>query len=247
MEPVRIDFLGSGTAFSDGGRHHSAYMIKSPRGSLLLDCGPTTLASLKRHDLPTEPINQVLLSHLHGDHFAGLPFLFLEYVYVEPRNRPLVIAGPPGIEESVRTLFQAMYPDAASEPLPYHIVFVEAVPDRRFWFGDIEVNPFRVPHQDHPVSLGFELLVDKRKIIYTGDSGWTEDLIARTQGADLLICECTFFETRLDTHMDYPRIWENRERFGAKRIVLTHLGQEMLQRRHEIDLELAYDGLTIIL
>lgn len=247
MEPVRVDFLGSGTAFSDGGRLHSAYMIKSPRGSLLLDCGPTTLASLKRHALAAEPINQVLLSHVHGDHFAGLPFLFLEYVYVEPRNRPLVIAGPLGVEESVRALFRTMYPDAASEPLPYHIAFVEAVPERPLYFDDIEINPFPAPHQEQPISLGFELLIGKRKIVYTGDSGWTEDLIAHTQGADLFICECTFFETRLDTHLDYPRIWENRERFGAKRIVLTHLGQEVLQRQSEIDLELAYDGLTIVL
>jgi ribonuclease BN (tRNA processing enzyme) len=222
-------------------------MIKSPQSSLLLDCGPTALASLKSHNISAEPIDQVLLSHLHGDHFAGLPFLFLEYLYMEPRNRPLVIAGPPGVEESIQTIFRMMYPDTASEPLPYPLVFVEAVPERPLWFGDIEIKPFLVPHQEHPISLGFELLIGKRKIVYTGDSGWTEDLIAHTQGADLFICECTFYETRLDTHLDYPRIWENRQRFGAKRIVLTHLGQEVLQRRNEIELELAYDGLTIIL
>jgi ribonuclease BN (tRNA processing enzyme) len=86
MEPVRVDILGSGNAFSDGGRHHSAYLIKSSQGSLLLDCGPTTLASMKRLNLLTEPINQVLLSHLHGDHTAGLPFFLLEYIYIEPRS-----------------------------------------------------------------------------------------------------------------------------------------------------------------
>lgn len=247
MKPVRIDFLGSGTAFSDGGRLHSAYRIQSPRGSLLLDCGPATLVSMKGRDLSAESIDQVLLSHLHGDHFAGLPFLFLEYIYGTPRNRPLVIAGPPGVEESVRTLYRTMYPDAAAEPLPYHLVFVEVIPDRPLWFGDMEIHPFLVPHQDQPISLGFEMLIEKRKLVYAGDSGWTEDLIAHAQGADLFICECTFFETRLDTHLDYRRIRENRERFGAKRIVLTHLGQEVLQHQNEIDMELAYDGLTIIL
>jgi ribonuclease BN (tRNA processing enzyme) len=247
MEPVRVDILGSGNAFSDGGRNHSAYLIKSPRGSLLLDCGPTTLASMKRLNLSTEPINQVLLSHLHGDHTAGLPFFFLEYIHIEPRNRPLVIAGPHGAEENVRSLYRAMYPDSCDDPLPYHLVFFEAMPGYPLWFGDVEILPFHTPHQKQPISLGFVLRVDGRKIVYTGDSGWTEDFVKYAEGADLFICECSFFETRLPTHLDYPQIMENLSRIKAKRILLTHLGQEVLNRRSEIELELASDGQTIIL
>jgi ribonuclease BN (tRNA processing enzyme) len=247
MEPVRVDILGSGNAFSDGGRNHSAYLIKSSQGSLLLDCGPTTLASMKRLDLSTEPINQVLLSHLHGDHTAGLPFFFLEYIYIEPRSRPLVIAGPQGAEENVRSLYRAMYQDACDDPLPYQLVFLEAMPGCPLLFGDVEILPFQVPHQKQPISLGFVLRVDGRKIVYTGDSGWTEDFVKYAQDADLFICECSFFETRLPTHLDYPQIMENLSRIKAKRIVLTHLGQEVLNRRSEIQLELAADGQTIIL
>jgi ribonuclease BN (tRNA processing enzyme) len=247
MEPVRVDILGSGSAFADGGRHYSAYLIKSPRGALLLDCGPTALASIKRHGLSAEPINQVLLSHLHGDHFAGLPFFFLEYIHMKPRSRPLVIAGPRGVEAHVRAVYQAMYPDSYSEPLPFHIVFVEAFPELPLWFGDVEILPFQVPHQEQPISLGFVLKVDGRKIVYTGDSGWTESLIKHAQGADLFICECSFFETQLYTHLSYPQIAENLARLGAKRTILTHLGQEVLQRQNEINLELASDGQTIIL
>jgi ribonuclease BN (tRNA processing enzyme) len=245
VKPVSVTFLGTGSAFSDGGRHHSAYLIQSPKGSLLLDCGPTALASLKRLHLPTSQIDQILLSHFHGDHFAGLPFFFLEYVYVQPRSRPLVIAGPPGVEEIVNRLFETMYSDSASEPLPYSIEYIEALPDQKFLLGDIEINPFRVPHQNQPISLGFELLVEGRKIVYTGDSGWTEDFVSRTQGADLFLCECTFFETRLNTHIDYPRIIENLARLQAKRTILTHLGDEVQKRCREIDMELACDGLSI--
>jgi ribonuclease BN (tRNA processing enzyme) len=245
VQPVRITFLGTGSAFSDGGRCHAAYLIQSSTGTLLLDCGPTVLASLKRLHLPTSWIDRILISHFHGDHFAGLPFLFLEYVYVEPRTKPLVIAGPPGGEESVRRIFETMYPDASSEPLPYPVEYIETLPNRKLLLGDVEIIPFSVPHQNHPISLGFELLVEGRKIVYTGDSGWTEDFVSRTQGADLFICECTFFETRLDTHIDYPRIAENLTRLNAKRIILTHLGEEVQSRRQEIDLELASDGLSI--
>jgi ribonuclease BN (tRNA processing enzyme) len=202
---------------------------------------------LKRCNLSAEPINQILLSHLHGDHIGGLPFFFLEYIYMEPRSRPLVIAGPPGVEETVRSLYRTMYPDSYNDPLPYHLVFVEAGPGFPLWFGDIQILPFPAMHQKQPMSLGFVLRVAGRKIVYTGDSGWTEDLVQHTQGADLFLCECSFFETRMETHLDYPQIMRNLERFNAKRIVLTHLGAEVLQRAGEIQLELASDGQTIIL
>ena len=89
-----------------GGRHMVAYLIESPEGSLLLDCGSTILASLNRHGLSAEQIDTVLLSHFHGDHFGGLPFLFLHYLYIEPRVRPLRIVGPPGVEDRVRLAFR---------------------------------------------------------------------------------------------------------------------------------------------
>ena len=93
--------------------------------------------------------------------------------------------------------------------------------------------------------MGFEIKGSDWKVVYTGDSGWTEELVERTQNADLFICECSFFETRMDTHLDYPRLAENADRFGAKRIVLTHLGQEVLERSGEVKLEMAHDGLIV--
>ncbi len=245
MQTIHISFLGTGDAFSAGGRHQAAYLIHSRENALLLDCGPTILASLKRHSLSAGPIDAVLLSHFHGDHFAGLPFLFLEYVYVEPRRRPLKIVGPAGVEERVHKLYEAMYADAAAEPLPFALEFIEARPRKRLFLDGMDIRPFPAPHQDDPVSLGYEILLDGRKIVYSGDTGWTEELIERAREADLFICECSFFETRMDVHLDYPRIAENLKRFQAKRIVLTHLGREVLRRLGEIDVEAAHDGLVV--
>jgi ribonuclease BN (tRNA processing enzyme) len=245
MQPIDITFLGTGDAFSAGGRHQAAYFVRSPGASLLLDCAPTTLASVKRNALPSESIDRIFLSHFHGDHFGGLPFFFLEYVVVEPRRKPLQIVGPPGVEEKVMELFRAMYPDSASEQLPYPVQFIEAHPGQPISFDGMQIKPFLVPHMNRPVSLGCELLIEDRKLVYSGDTGWTEDLLRHTQDADLCICECTFFETRMPTHLDYPRLAENHARFGAKRIVLTHLGREVLRHQDEIELEPARDGLTI--
>jgi ribonuclease BN (tRNA processing enzyme) len=246
MDYARVVFLGTGDAFSAGGRHQAAYLIESPEGSLLLDCGATVLTSLKCRRLPAEPIDAIFLSHFHGDHFAGLPFLFLHYIYIEPRSRPLRIIGPREVESRVMQLFGAMYPDTAAQPLPYALEFTEAQPFDPLCFNGMKIHPFPVNHQKHRPSFGCEIEAGGRRIVYSGDAGWTEDLVARTQNADLFICECSYFETRLEFHIDYPRIAENLRRFGAKRIVLTHVGREVLRRREEIDLEIAYDGLIIV-
>jgi ribonuclease BN (tRNA processing enzyme) len=239
--------LGTGDAFSAGGRHQAAYLVRNAGSALLLDCGPHMLASLKRHNLSPAPIDTILISHFHGDHFAGLPFLFLEYIYVEPRLRPLKIVGPPGVENRVLQLFRAMYADSAAEPLPYELQFVEAQPGKPLTLGDFRAEAFRVPHQEDPPSYGYAVESGGKKIVYTGDTGWSEDLPAHTAGADLFLCECSFFETRIAMHLDYPRIAENLNRFGAKRIVLTHLGQEVLERMSDVELETARDGLVVSL
>lgn len=247
MQPIDISFLGTGDAFSAGGRHQAAYLVRSPGASLLLDCAPTTLSSIKRSGLPSKSIDRIFLSHFHGDHFGGLPFFFLEYVHVEPRRKPLQIIGPPGVEEMVMLLFRAMYPDSASEQLPYPVQFIEAHPGQQISFDGMRTRSFLVPHQNRPVSLGYEMLIEDRKLVYSGDTGWTEDLLRYTQDSDLFICECTFFETRMPNHLDYPRLAENHSRFGSKRIVLTHLGREVLQHQDEVELETARDNLIVSL
>lgn len=245
MGRVRVTFLGSGDAFSAGGSHQAGYLVAGAGSGCLLDCGATTLTSLKRFGIDPVSIDFVLLSHLHGDHFAGLPFLFLEYFYETPRARPLEIAGPPGTAERVWTLFRTVYRATAAKPLPFELRFTELTPDVGTAIGPLHVEPFRVPHQEDEISLGLRVTIDGRAVLYSGDTGWTEELIQRSANTDLFICECSHFETRVDFHLDYPRLAENRERFGCKRLILTHLGREVLARRSEVEIELASDGLTI--
>ncbi|MDR0843478.1 MAG: MBL fold metallo-hydrolase [Acidobacteriota bacterium] len=245
LKKVRLTCLGSGDAFSSGGRRMSGYLLETPESALLLDCGPTVLQALRSLNLPAAPVDMIFLSHLHGDHFGGLPFLFLHYLYIEPRTRPLSIAGSPGTESRVRALYSLSYTDTAAAPSPYELNFVDALPGSEIAVKDIRIVPFPVPHQAAPPSLGCEIFAAGRKIVYSGDSGWTDGLPQHTKDADLFLCECTFFDSRSDTHLDYPRIAENRERFGAKRILLTHLGQEMLDRQNEVEMEMASDGLVI--
>jgi ribonuclease BN (tRNA processing enzyme) len=245
MKNTRVICLGSGDAFSAEGRFQSAYIVESPEGTLLLDCGATILTSTKSLKRSLAPVDMIFISHLHGDHIGGLPYLFLQYLYIEPRSRPLIIAGPPEVESRVRKLFEAMYPDTAAEPFPFELQFIEAQPGCQVITKDIRVEPFVVSHSPHPVSYGCLITAGDKKIVYSGDSGWMESFITHTQDADLFLCECTYFDSRSETHIDYPRIVENLHRFGAKKIVLTHLGQEVLAHREEVSVEMVYDGMII--
>src|SRR5437870_12123091 len=122
---VRVTVLGSGDAFGSGGRLHSAYLVETPRHTFLLDCGPTILQAFKRSGRDPGAVDFVLLSHLHGDHFGGLPFLFMEYRFEEPRSRPLAVYGPPGTERRVRGLFAALFERIAAEPPPFPLRYEE--------------------------------------------------------------------------------------------------------------------------
>jgi ribonuclease BN (tRNA processing enzyme) len=242
---VRVTVLGSGDAFGSGGRLHSAYLVEAPDTTFLLECGPTVLQGLKRAARDPGAVDFVLLSHLHGDHFGGLPFLFLEYRYERARTRPFAVYGPEDTERRVRAAYAALYEKAAGERSGYPLRYERLVPGRKRTIGGVEVIPFAVPHVSDLVSLGFRLDVAGRSILYSGDSAWTEEFVGRSRGVDLFLCECSTYETRLDIHLSYPEIAARAAELGCRRLVLSHLGSEPLRHLGELTLECARDGMTL--
>ncbi len=214
---------------------------------MLLDCGATTLTSLNRYNIPIDPIDGILLSHLHGDHIAGLPFLFLHYMYIEPRIKSLKVLGPESLETRIKQLYKIFYPNDAASPLPFELDFTEVQLQKKYSLDILQIEPFQARHQDNPPSYGYTLELDGRRIVYTGDTGWSDELPARAKGADLFICECSFYDTKLDTHLDYLTIKERLADCGHKKMVLTHFGQEVLEKSRQLDLKLAYDGSIVTL
>jgi ribonuclease BN (tRNA processing enzyme) len=242
---VRVSFLGTGDAFNAGGACHASYLVTSSQTRFLLDCGPSALLSLKREGQSAADIDTIFISHLHGDHFAGIPFLFLDGTYEDRRTRPLTIAGPPGTEERLRDLHRAMYKELSDHCPGFPWSCVELVPGTLQTVGGVEVLPFLVPHQVNATCFGLRVSVDGKTVLYSGDTGWTEDLVRQAEDTDLFICECCYFEMRTNYHLDYPRIAEQAARFRTRRLILSHLGREVLERRAEIPYELARDGMVI--
>jgi ribonuclease BN (tRNA processing enzyme) len=242
---VRVTILGSGDAYGSGGRAHSAYLVEAPGTTFLLDCGPTVLQSLKRLGHDTAAIDFVLVSHLHGDHFGGVPFLFMEYRFERLRTRPLSVYGPPGTERRVQKLFRALYERTARDGLPFAVPFEELPPGAPRIVGGVRILPFEVSHVTELVCLGFRLEVAGRTIVYSGDSAWTEDFVEQARGADLFLCECSTYETPVPIHISYPEIAARAADLKCRRLLLTHLGSEPLRHAGEITLECAHDGMTI--
>lgn len=242
---MKVVFVGTSDAFGAGGRRQSAIHVETPTGVVLLDCAPTTATGLAALGLERDAIDAIALSHFHADHFAGVPQLLLAAVYEDQRRRPLVIAGPPGVEARVRAVAEAMGHGLADRTLPFSLSFVELPPGATADLGPARVTSFATRHQADSCPHGLRLEAGGRTIAYTGDTGWFDELPARLRGADLAICECTFFEPVFDLHLDYATLAERAESFACGRLVLTHLGPAMAERRGRLALETADDGLAI--
>ncbi len=242
---MKLYILGCGDAFGSGGRHQSGYLFQASDRLFLLDCGPTTLLAMKRAGFDPSQLDAVFLSHLHGDHCAGLPFFFIDYLYRSARERPLQIAGPPGTEKKVIELFRLMYGSGkASTPLP-PVSFRVLNPDQVTTIDNIEVFPFRVPHQDHEISLGLKIAYEGRRILFSGDSAWTDVLIEQARGVDLFLCECSFYGEVIGNHVSFLKLREHLPRLECKKLILTHLGDEMLARKNELPVTIAEDGMVV--
>ena len=242
---MRVTVLGAGDAFCNGGRRHSGYLVETAEAGFLLDCGTTTLLALKSLNIPAERIDFVAISHLHGDHIGGLPFLFLEYLYENPRSRPLKIVGPPGSKERVLTLHETMYRELSKRPCCFDIQFHELMPGQKTTLHGVQIFPFRVPHQEQDISFGYRTESEGQALLYSGDCGWNEDLVKYSQGTELFICECCYFQTETTFHISYPTIAQEHQRLGCRRLLLSHLGSEVLNRLDEVSLECAHDGMVI--
>ncbi len=244
--PVTVTLLGTGDAFASFGRSQSGYLIDAPGGRILMEAGPGLLPALKGNGVPTDSFDLLLISHLHGDHFAGLPFLILDYMWETPRKKLLTIAGPPRLEQRTWTLTRTMFPHFELGKIKHKLKFVVLEPGSSTRLGKFKVSAIRSPHTKPEISLSIRIDGGGKSIVFSGDSGWNDELVELSAGADLFLCECTYYEsTQLTFHLNYPLLAANRDKFKVRRMVLTHLGREVLSRADEIALEMGYDGMKI--
>ncbi|MFL5821884.1 MAG: MBL fold metallo-hydrolase [Solirubrobacteraceae bacterium] len=244
MSPVRFRFLGCGDAFGSGGRLHTCFHLEGGGEPVLIDCGATVLQALKRERIDPASIGWVALSHLHGDHFGGLPWLILDGRFAR-RSKPLVISGPVGTEERLTTAFEALYPGAPAGPRPFELRFVEYEEGQPVVMGPAVVTPFEVIHRSGAPSYALRVQYGGKVLTYSGDTEWTERLADAARGADLFVCECNYYDKRVQGHLDYQTLSEMRPRFECRQLVITHMSDDMLAHVDDLDVTAAHDGMTL--
>jgi ribonuclease BN (tRNA processing enzyme) len=241
---LRLRFLGSGDAFGSGGRLQACLCLDGPGGRVLLDCGATSLVALKRAGIDPGSVGWVLLTHLHGGHFGGVPFLVLNGQF-DRREAPLVVAGPPGTRERLTAAMEVFFPGSSTTPRRFPTEVAEIDARRATGTGPLTVTAIPVEHASGAPSFALRVEWAGRIVTYSGDTEWCEALVEAGRGADLLVCEAYTFERRIRYHLDHATLARNLHRIGARRVILTHLGPEMLARRGEAIAECADDGLVV--
>ena len=244
-EDLRVQFLGSGDAFGSGGRFQTCILIRSSACRVLLDCGASSLVAMKRAEIKTSEIDAILVTHLHGDHFGGIPFFLLDAHFVRGRTRPLVIAGPPGVERRVRDAMEVLFPGSSRVAYGFESIFIELRERQRTAVGPVDVTAYPVIHASGAPPRALRVETEGRTITYSGDTEWTEQLLEAAAGADLFICECSFYARNVKFHLNFETLMAHISEFACERIVLTHMSTEMLARASGVELECAHDGLEI--
>jgi ribonuclease BN (tRNA processing enzyme) len=245
---VRLTVIGSGDAFGSGGRFNTCFLLETARGTILLDCGASTLVALKAMSIDPNRIDGIILSHLHGDHFGGLPFLLLDAQFLARRERSLTIAGPPGTRARLDAALEAFFPRATGSNWRFAWDVVEVAVGAATVILGHSVVTAEVVHQSGAPSTAVRISDGERVLAYSGDTEWTGALIPIADGADLLITECYGYAGRVTGHLTWDVLQPRLADLRARRIMLTHMNPNMLARVDEAKaagLLVAEDGLVV--
>jgi len=244
---MELQFLGSGDAFGSGGRFNTCLCIRDARGAFLVDCGASSLIAMRKFGVDPNTIRAVLITHLHGDHFGGLPFFLLDARHLAKRARPLFLIGPAGFEARLKAAQEALFPGSSCTMLGFTLDYRELTPEMRCTGSGFAVTPFLAEHEAGAPCFSLRIECDGKIVSYSGDTEWTERLVLAAQGADLFICECSSYERPLKGHLDYVTLQPRLDHIGAKRVILTHMNPDMLARRLALVHETAADGTIVTL
>ncbi|WP_303720864.1 MBL fold metallo-hydrolase [Malonomonas rubra] len=241
-DKVVLRCVGTGDAFGSGGRLNSCYHLSVGGEQILLDCGCSSLIGLQKYQLSAAAIDTIIVSHLHGDHFGGIPFLLLEAKYVSLREKPLTLIGPPGLQQQVDTALEALYPGTIGDGLVVPLIYRELDPSQPLQQGLFTIQCCKVKHGSSPNAYALRVEAGGKSICYTGDTEWTENLIPLADGSDLLLAECFSYQQQVPSHLDYKTLRQQQKSLNSKKLVLTHLGPEILQHLPELELPIVSDG-----
>ena len=254
----QITVLGSGNAFFTDGRAHACYLAQWPDPSengairMLVDYGASSLLRMNQEGINPATIQSLFLTHFHGDHIGGLPFLLIHFKYIDRRKEPFWILGPPGVQAAVLQLLDQMYPQMN---LDFPLYFREVVPDSPVPFMGASVSVHPVTHRPESVALGLRFPSGK-VFAFSGDAAFDENLVEALAGSDLAIVELSIESQPGPSadpvaHVSLDELKKSRERIQTRRLIVSHIYDALARRVEEENrrrpgfAEPAFDGLVL--
>lgn len=225
-----VTILGSGAALPIGARRCSAQVLNIGGFKLLIDCAEATQDRIRYNHLKLQSISTIVISHLHGDHFFGLPGL-LSTMHLCGRTEPVTIVAPKGARQVIETTFEL-----TGNHIGFPIEWTEMEHDegclRVFENHRCTIDAFPL---DHSVpDYGFRITEKPRTpreplvYVYCCDTAYDERLLPYLEGADLLCLECTYgdeFEhlAAERKHLTAGQAGRLAQLAGVKQLLLTHI------------------------
>lgn len=239
---TELIFAGTGNAFNYDGYANQAVLIKTDKTALCIDAGPTLLYRLKKEDIDPGMITHLLITHFHGDHTAGIPFLLLYFDEFLPGQK-LTICGPKGIKSCVRGLIEAAY---KGSPLDKMVEYREYPVSKTNNIHLTEKITFDIYPMDHsPESLGYRFKTADKIIAITGDTKWNSNIPFLFDQADIGIIECTTVEPSPHKHISFEEFKTHRHQLNCQTIIPVHVYNKTLAKLKELKeprIRLVQDG-----
>jgi len=226
---VRVTTVGSGDAFGSGGRFQTCIALAAEPAaapSVLLDCGATSLTALRQQQIDPNQLETVLVSHLHGDHFGGLPFLVLDGQF-RHRTHDLTVFGPPGTRVRLEQAMEVLFPGSSNVQRRFGVHVVEHVDRRTLELGPLRVTPYEVRHASGAPAYALRVDGPQNSVAYSGDTEWTDALLDAADSVDLFLCE-GYGLAPVRWHLDLDTLARHRDQLTCRRLVLTHLSASAL-------------------
>ena len=245
---MKLTVIGCGDAFGSDGRRQTSYLLETGGRTLLIDCGVTTVMGFNMLGLDTTRVRTIVISHLHGDHFAGLVWWLIHALFVAKRTGPLDVWGPAGVEARTLAAAEILFPGCTKIARGFELRFHDMHAGRPVEIEGLTVRAFEVVHPSGAPSHALRFEGKSKTLAFTGDSGWVDTLIDAGRNADLYIMECFNFAGEPNYHLSWAIIRSKLDAIGAKRTMLTHMADDMLARRSEITdprVFCAIDGLIV--
>lgn len=215
--------VGTGTVVPHPRRSSPAHWFAHGPVRLLMDCGPGTIHRLAQLGLPWNRLTHVALTHFHNDHVGEFPALLyaMKWGQEQHRDEPLVVYGPAGTLRLLRGLASGLGEWVVEPGFPLEVREIGPADSVRL-ADDLVLTTHRTPHTEE--SLALSLALTGSRLVYTSDTGPSDELADWARGCDLLLAECSLPDSRaIDMHLTPRQAGAMAARAKAKRLVLTHL------------------------